>query len=66
MKNNMTVKEVATRLNTSQTFVREGLARDKFPFGFGIKTKDKNKKRTFFINRELFEKYLEGDIKHGL
>lgn len=60
----ITVKEAAERMGISQTALREGLARDKFPFGTGFKTNEENKKRVFFINEKAFEEYLKGNLGH--
>ncbi len=57
----MTVKEVASRLGKSETFVREGLARGLLPFGTGFSVGG-GERRTFIIVRKQFEKYLEGEL----
>lgn len=64
MENRITVKEAAEQMGISQTALREGLARDKFPFGTGFKTKEENKSRVFFINKNAFNKYMKGNLGH--
>lgn len=60
----ISIEEASERMNVSKTFLREGLARDKFPFGFSLKMSKDSKRRMFYINKELFEKYLKGEIKN--
>ena len=61
MKNRMTIKEASERMGVSQTYLREGLARNKFPFGEGFRITEGSCRRTFYINRKRFEKYMEGN-----
>lgn len=60
----LTVQEVAEDMGISQTCLREGLARGRFPFGTGFKSKDENKKRIFYISKDLYEKYKTGELGH--
>lgn len=50
----MTVKEVADRMGVSQDFVRESIAQGKIKGAYLIQRR--KGRRTFFIDRELFEK----------
>ena len=58
-KNRISVEEAAERMGVSKTFLREGLARDKFPFGSGYRVTAGSKRRVFYINRNKFENWLE-------
>lgn len=51
----MSVKEVAEKLNKSQQFVRVGLQKGIFPFGFALKN---STKYTYCISRKKFEEYF--------
>ncbi|MDO5715737.1 MAG: hypothetical protein Q4P25_04095 [Tissierellia bacterium] len=62
MEATLTVKEAAKRLNKSETFVREGLARGLLPFGTGFSID--GKRRSFVIYRKKFEEYV-GSIEGG-
>ena len=59
-ENKLTVVEAAEIMGVTQSFLREALIRDKFPFGTGI-TMSEGERRTFYINRKRFEKWMEGD-----
>lgn len=54
MKQNMSIREVAKELGTSQQTVRIGIQQKVFPFGSAIKT---SSKYTYVIPREKFEKW---------
>ena len=56
----ITVPQAAEKLGISQTCLREGLVRGKFPFGTGYKTKDHHTKRFFYINPIEFQNYIYG------
>lgn len=64
MKNNdnVPVVEAAERMGVSIPFVREGLESGKFPFGTGYRISPQSKRRTFYINRALFEKHMNGEL----
>lgn len=57
----ITVREAAERMGKSETFVREGLARGLLPFGTGFSIS--GGKRTFFIPKDRFEKYMSGEMR---
>lgn len=51
----LSVKEVAERMNKSQQFVRIGLQRGIFSFGYAVKM---SSKWTYHISRKQFEEYV--------
>lgn len=54
----MTIKEVAAEMGVSEQFVRIGLQRELLPFGKAVKM---SSKWTYWIGREQFEKFINGN-----
>lgn len=52
MKNNMTVAEASQLMGVSRQFVRIGLQRGVFPFGYAVRIS--TGRFTYFISREKF------------
>ena len=52
MKNRMSVSEVAELMEVSEQFVRIGLQRDVFPFGYAVKMSGQ---WTYYISPKKFE-----------
>jgi hypothetical protein len=50
------VKEVAERMNKSEQFVRIGLQRGIFPFGYAVKM---SSRWTYHISKKKFFEYME-------
>ena len=55
----LSVREVAERMNKSQQFVRIGLQRGIFSFGYAVKM---SSKLTYHISRKQFEEYV-GELR---
>ena len=51
----ISIKEAAQRMGKSQQFVRVGLQRNVFPFGYAVKM---SSKWTYHISRKKFEEYV--------
>ena len=55
LKNNMTIAEASMLMGVSRQFVRMGLRRGIFPFGYAVQvSKDRY---TYFISRQKFIEY---------
>ena len=54
MKNRMSVSKVAELMGVSEQFIRIGLQRDVFPFGYAVKMSGK---WTYYISPKKFEEY---------
>lgn len=52
MKNRMSVSKVAELMGVSEQFIRIGLQRDVFPFGYAVKMSGK---WTYYISPKKFE-----------
>lgn len=57
IKKVISVSQMATVLGVSLTAIREGIARDRFPFAYAWQSPGK-KSRSFVIDREGFRTYL--------
>lgn len=57
LKKVISVAQMATVLGISLTAVREGIAREKFPFAYAWQSPGK-KSRAFVIDKEGFKTYL--------
>ena len=65
-ENRITVNQAAEIMGVTNTFLREALMQDKFPFGAGIRQEGSDK-RIFYINKVRFEKWMEGkdmEVEH--
>ena len=51
-KNRLTIKEAAELMNCTQQFIRVGLQRNIFTFGYAIKT---STRWNYYISRQKFE-----------
>lgn len=60
MKNRLTVKETAKLMNCSEQFVREGLKKGVFPFGYAVKM---SSYWTYFISPEKFTEHTGIEVK---
>lgn len=56
---NVLVSDAAKKMGTTPQTLRLALQQRLFPFGEAIKTSEK--RYTYYISRERFEKYLKGD-----
>lgn len=52
--NRLTVHQVAEQMEVSEQFIRIGLQKGVFPFGYAVKMSDQ---WTYFISRQKFEEY---------
>ena len=57
IKNVISVSQMATVLGVSLTAIREGIARDRFPFAYAWQSPGK-KSRSFVIDKEGFRTFL--------
>lgn len=57
IKKVISVSQMATVLGVSLTAIREGIARDRFPFAYAWQSPGK-KSRSFVIDKEGFRTYL--------
>jgi len=53
MTERLTVKKCAELMGVSEQFIRIGLQKERFPFGFAVQTSDN--RWTYFISRRRFE-----------
>ena len=53
MTERLTVKKCAELMGVSEQFIRIGLQKERFPFGFAVQTSDH--RWTYFISRSKFE-----------
>ncbi|MDO5716401.1 MAG: hypothetical protein Q4Q17_01250 [Tissierellia bacterium] len=61
--NGINITDAAEQLGCTVTVLREGLEQGVWPFGVGLRLRD-SKKRVFYINEKLFQKYIDGDLPH--
>lgn len=57
IKKVISVSQMATVLGVSLTAIREGIARDRFPFAYAWQSPGK-KSRSFVIDKEGFRRFL--------
>lgn len=57
MKEKLTILEASKIMNVSPQFLRIGLQKDKFPFGFAVKME---KKWSYYVSKVRLENYLKG------
>lgn len=57
LKKVISVAQMSTVLGVSLTAIREGIARDRFPFAYAWQSPGK-KSRSFVIDKEGFRKFL--------
>lgn len=55
MKNNMSIDEAAALMGVSKQFVRVGLQKGIFPFGYAVQVS--SERFTYFISRQKFMDY---------
>lgn len=55
------VQEAARRMGKSKQFVR--IALQQGLFDWGVATKVSGDKYSYYINREMFERYMNGEIR---
>ena len=55
MENNMTVAEASKLMGVSQQFIRVGLQKGIFPFGYAVQISAD--RFTYFISRQKFSEY---------
>lgn len=55
MKNNMSIDEAAELMGVSKQFVRVGLQKGIFPFGYAVQVS--SERFTYFISRQKFMDY---------
>ena len=60
MNVNVSIKEAARLLKTSQQFLRIALQQNAFPFGVAIKINDSSK-YTYYISRKKLLEYIENN-----
>lgn len=55
------ISDAAQEMNCSVLFLREWIARGDCPFGTAVNISG-GKRRTFYINKEAFRKYMQGGV----